>query len=347
MADQTDVQNDSTKAATTTKLLVESKLISDNLNSLHSLISFDQAKTSFTARFPSPWKPLMPEQNELRKHPQHILADAQNLTKSWKYVHDTGGSNKANDNILIEIYLNKPIQIACIQIQLKFNRDLQSQYELCLLKKKAYEAQNNVDSPIDFKYAYTYSINESLLVCLTSDGFFISSLKTSALDTVFGPIDLRDYLDTGGTHTCTLTICSDKILHTRTNLYFISLKANNNDGPLANTDTGLLQTISITLRKYKKTCLKNERMERELMLKRPEFLKDLFDYLVECNDNDQLKVIDILSWILYNVHTSANMLHEFLQIFYDHLKRFLEISLLHGNRSTSRKAVMFLTFLLK
>ena len=53
--------------------------------------------------------------------------------------------------------------------------------------------------------------------------FFLS--LNNKLDILFGPIDLRDYLDGSLKRTCVITICSNKLLDTTSNLYFLNLKA--------------------------------------------------------------------------------------------------------------------------
>jgi hypothetical protein len=67
--------------------------------------------------------------------------------------------NATPDNFMIEIYLNKPIQIGCFQVKLRFNRDLTTPYELRLFKQKKHFDTNgfgagiqptNVDNKIDF-----------------------------------------------------------------------------------------------------------------------------------------------------------------------------------------------------
>jgi hypothetical protein len=86
-----------------------------------------------------------------------MLAEPTNHTKSWKYTNSSSSSNSnsnlLHDDILIEIYLNKPIHIGCMQIKLKFNKELNIPYELRLFRqRKPTESQiNNVDSKIDFK----------------------------------------------------------------------------------------------------------------------------------------------------------------------------------------------------
>lgn len=70
------------------KLLVNGPLKLDVLATLNNLIYYDVAKTNFSAKFPPCWTPVSPEQNQQRKHPQHLLAEAQNYTKSWKYINN-------------------------------------------------------------------------------------------------------------------------------------------------------------------------------------------------------------------------------------------------------------------
>ena len=138
------------------------------LNSLHALLAFDAAKVNFSAKFPINWSPILSEQHQHLKHPQHIHSESINYTKHWKNminVANTNGSNAAStsksasslsyprlsvgaasskiadSDLTVEIYLNKPIQIGCIQIKLKFGKELTSAYELTLTKP-----QTNADA---------------------------------------------------------------------------------------------------------------------------------------------------------------------------------------------------------
>ena len=59
------------------------------------------------------------------------------------------------DNFTVEIFLNKPIQVGCIQLKLKFNKELVTPLEIRLFKqKKNFEigkSSKNFDKKNDFK----------------------------------------------------------------------------------------------------------------------------------------------------------------------------------------------------
>ena len=59
------------------------------------------------------------------------------------------------DNFTAEIFLNKPIQVGCIQLKLKFNKELVTPLEIRLFKqKKNFEigkSSKNFDTKNDFK----------------------------------------------------------------------------------------------------------------------------------------------------------------------------------------------------
>jgi hypothetical protein len=94
-----------------------------------------------------------------------------NLTKCWKYLthnktnndnfnplssYSSSSTSSSYDDLNIEIYLNKPIQIGCVQLKIKFIKRLSvsSNYELRLFrqnKKSFNEKLNAVDIGIDFK----------------------------------------------------------------------------------------------------------------------------------------------------------------------------------------------------
>ena len=121
---------------------------------MHNLIGFEATKLNFTAKFPACWTPISSEQHQQRKHPQHLLSEPINFTKSWKFT--SSSTNSLHDDVLIEIYLNKAIHIGCMQIKIKFNKELNIPYELRLFRQRKTsepmaQANSNVDSKIDFK----------------------------------------------------------------------------------------------------------------------------------------------------------------------------------------------------
>lgn len=152
------------------KLLVDAPLdVAATLTTLHSLIGFDTAKTNFSAKLPTSWTPILSDQQQQSKHPQHIHSESVNLTKSWKFINTSSGVTVAaaaaaaksriadkHDDLNVEIYLNKPVQVGCIQLKLKFSRELVAPYELRLFRpKKSNESSNTTSKPvhstIDFK----------------------------------------------------------------------------------------------------------------------------------------------------------------------------------------------------
>ena len=148
---------------------------------------FDQAKTNFSAKLPACWSLVLSEHHQQRKHPQHILAESSNYTKCWKYLNNSVQPSQYSDNLSIEIYLNKPIQIGCIQIKLKFNKELTFAYELSVYRQKSIDSTKpSVDSTIDF------NLNQKQ-------------------ELIYGPIDIRDFLDPSGTKTYLITLCSQKL----------------------------------------------------------------------------------------------------------------------------------------
>ena len=146
-------------------LLADSPINNANLNVLHNLIYFDTAKLNFSAKLPFCWTPILSEQHSQRKHPQHIHAESMNLTKSWRYMNNNGNGNNGSDqqtmfgpkmnkdDLNIELYLNKPAQIGCIQLRLKFNKEIDAPYELMLLTSRKYTESNtkSIGSTVDFK----------------------------------------------------------------------------------------------------------------------------------------------------------------------------------------------------
>lgn len=137
---------------------------------LQSLINFDSAKTNFSAKLPISWTPILSDQHQQSKHPQHIHSESINLTKGWKFIssstnpsssnannnnnnnnnfitsnsyssNNNNNGNKFNrnddlDDLNVEIYINKPIQIGCLQLKLKFHKELSAPYELRLFRPK-------------------------------------------------------------------------------------------------------------------------------------------------------------------------------------------------------------------
>ena len=161
----------------------------------------------------------------------------------------------------IEIYLNKPIQIGCIQLKLKFSKDLTQPLELRLFKQKR--------------------LFESPGGTFPSKMAADSASKSSAIDSnkhelLFGPADVRDYLDLSWTRTYYVTICSSKLVETRVNLFYLNIRAPSGGSDVSN----FLQKVQITVRKYRRTGLENETIERSLMLKKTNFFAQMLEYLL-------------------------------------------------------------------
>jgi len=240
-----------------------------------------------------------------------------------------------NSTFTIEIYLNKPIQIGCFQLKLKFNKELTSPFELTLYKqKKQFETKSirqNIDSQIDFFNT------------------------TDKYELLYGPVDISEFLDLTCSKTYSITIASDKLLETRSNLFFISIKpATTTVEPTrqrANTIvniSSILNKVNITIRKYCRTNLANETAERGLMLLRTDFFASLLEFINETVSSEcLLNVLDILNWIVFN-HFSIDSKHlqALVEIFNSHLTKFMLVFYLCGNRSTSRKATLLLNFFL-
>lgn len=194
---------------------------------------------------------------------------------------------------------------------------------------------------------------------------------------IYGPIDVRDYLDASNFKTYTMTICSPKLYETRSNLIYLNLRyasavsvstrppsgVNPNNASVVGSQTQLLHKIQITIRKYRRHGLANESIERSLMLTKPAFFSKLLAHMftntsqqqqqenassATIDPNVQLKTLDMLTWIVYN-HANIESAHlNFLkeQLMGTSLDKLLTNCFLYGNRSTSRKATMLLTLLL-
>ncbi|CAF0910527.1 unnamed protein product [Brachionus calyciflorus] len=318
-----------TEISSTKKLLVDAPLDGFNLSILHNLSLYDTAKANFSAKLPSCWSLVLAEQHQQRKHPQHILAESNNYTKCWKYLNNTvTNPTVSNENLTIEIYLNKPIQIGCIQIKLKFNKELTSPFELSVFRQKRIESGKlNVDSTIDFNL-------------------------NNKQELIYGPIDIREYVDTSNTKSFLITLCSPKLYETRSNLFYLNLRTtsqvNLDDSP-NKEKINLLQKIQITIRKYRRNGLQYETIERSLMLTKPNFFNSILSYLFQTNSPDnQIKVIDLINWLFYNYSGNSNSeyLRDIFKIFEQNLEKFLIVSYVNGTRSKSRKATLLLTFLL-
>jgi hypothetical protein len=59
------------------------------------------------------------------------------------------------DNFTVEIFLNKPIQVGCIQLKLKFSKELVTPLEVRLYKQKktfdTTKSSKNLDLKNDFR----------------------------------------------------------------------------------------------------------------------------------------------------------------------------------------------------
>ena len=87
-------------------------------------------------------------------------------------------------------------------MKLKFNKELTTPIEIRLYKQK--KSQPSTSGAIDKKI-----------------DFFNVSDKHELL---YGPVDISEFLDLSCSKTYAITISSDKLLETRSNLFFLSLK---------------------------------------------------------------------------------------------------------------------------
>ena len=173
---------------------------------------------------------------------------------------------------------------------------------------------------------------------------------------LFGPVDVREFLDLSCSKTYVITLCSSKLLETRSNLFFLNLKSCGQEDsgaklkyPTTSYSNNSLQKLHITIRKYKRTGLPNETIERGLMLLNQSFFSNLLESTTSSTSPEfQIKSLDLLNWIFYN-HFSidSDLLADLVHTFRKHLSTFLTTFFLHGERSTSRKASLLLNFLLK
>jgi hypothetical protein len=93
---------------------------------------------------------------------------------------------KSKDDLNVEIYLNKPAQIGCIQLKLKFNRELDSPYELTLLTSRKFSesitSSKAIGSTVDFRYDNNFN-RQFIFEYL---GVFIHiSFRTNFIDVAF------------------------------------------------------------------------------------------------------------------------------------------------------------------
>ena len=187
---------------------------------------------------------------------------------------------------------------------------------------------------------------------------------------IYGPVDVRDFLDQSNLKTYTITICSPKLYEARSNLIYMNLKYKSKPASVPPSgvnpnnhhqqhQSSSLQKIQITVRKYRRHGIPNETIERSLMLNKPAFFTKLLEFMfspssssASTTSNDpsiQIKALDLITWIFYN-HSSLESAH--LNFLKEHLclsgglEKLLTMCFLYGNRSISRKATMLLTFLL-
>lgn len=180
---------------------------------------------------------------------------------------------------------------------------------------------------------------------------------------IYGPVDMRDYLDQSNFKTYTMTLCSPKLYETRSNLIYMNLRYTLPAGSIKppsgvnpnnhQSTQPSLQKIQITIRKYRRHGLANETIERSLMLTKPAYFSKLLGYMLTASNSGgadpsgQIKALDIITWIVYN-HANLDSQHlDFLkEQICAGIDKLLSMCYLYGNRSTSRKATMLLTLLL-
>ena len=148
-------------------------------------------------------------------------------------------------------------------------------------------------------------------------------------------------------------MCSPRLYETRSNLFYLNIKTvhqKKKDLESPNfKDASLLEKVQITIRKYKRNGLQYENVERGLMLSRMSFFKSIVSCLLEITSFDsKIKIIDIINWLFYNQmgNTNSEFLCEMFLFFEQNLNQFIDVCYINGNRSTSRKATLLLSYLL-
>ncbi|OWK10826.1 BIRC6, partial [Cervus elaphus hippelaphus] len=326
-------------------LLVDQPFTVDILTSLVELTRFETLTPRFSATVPPCWVEVQQEQQQ-RRHPQHLHqqhhGDAAQHTRTWKLQTD---SNSWDEHVF-ELVLPKACMVGHVDFKFVLNSNITNipQIQVTLLKNKApglgkvnalniEVEQNGKPSLVD--------LNEEMQHMDVEESQLCPFLEDHKEDILCGPVWLASGLDLSG-HAGMLTLTSPKLVKGmaggKYRSFLIHVKAVNERGTdeicnggirpvekssnVKNENTSgtrksenlrgcdLLQEVSVTIRRFKKTSVSKERVQRCAMLQFSEFHEKLLNTLCRKADDGQTTehaqslVLDILCW-LAGVHSNG------------------------------------------
>uniref|UniRef100_A0A6Q2Z630 Dual E2 ubiquitin-conjugating enzyme/E3 ubiquitin-protein ligase BIRC6 n=1 Tax=Esox lucius TaxID=8010 RepID=A0A6Q2Z630_ESOLU len=286
--------NPSSPGITGVDLLVDQALAVESLTSLVELTRFETLTPRFSATVPPCWVEVQQEQQQ-RRHPQHLHqqhhGDAAQHTRTWKLQSDSSSW----DEHVFELVLPKACMVGHVDFKFVMNANITNipQIQITLLKNKApgLGKVNGEDTTI-IKLAY-----RSFLVHIkaVSD----KGMEDSPRPVVRMPT-AKPQSNKGHSLSTLLQraqATKEKASTSKADCTAQSKKPDNLRG------CDLLQEVSVTIRRFKKTSIPKERVQRCAMLQFPDFHEKLLNGLCKRVDegpgteHSQSLILDCLCWL--------------------------------------------------
>uniref|UniRef100_A0AAQ5Y9L2 Dual E2 ubiquitin-conjugating enzyme/E3 ubiquitin-protein ligase BIRC6 n=1 Tax=Amphiprion ocellaris TaxID=80972 RepID=A0AAQ5Y9L2_AMPOC len=326
--------NPSSPGITGVDLLVDQPLTTESLMSLVELTRFETLTPRFSATVPPCWVEVQQEQQQ-RRHPQHLHqqhhGDAAQHTRTWKLQSDSSSW----DEHVFELVLPKACMVGHVDFKFVLNANIINipQIQVTLLKNKApglgkvsgsmlcpFLEDHKEDilcgpvwlaSGLDLSgHAGMLSLTSPKLVKGMAGGKYrsflvhIKAVSDKSMEDSPRPVVRMPSTKPQGTKAHSLSTLlqraqasKEKVSAVKTETSAPSKKVENLRG------CDLLQEVSVTIRRFKKTSVPKERVQRCAMLQFPDFHEKLLDALCRrtegspATEHAQSLILDILCWL--------------------------------------------------
>uniref|UniRef100_A0A7N8WZL8 Dual E2 ubiquitin-conjugating enzyme/E3 ubiquitin-protein ligase BIRC6 n=1 Tax=Mastacembelus armatus TaxID=205130 RepID=A0A7N8WZL8_9TELE len=328
--------NPSSPGITGVDLLVDQPLTTESLMSLVELTRFETLTPRFSATVPPCWVEVQQEQQQ-RRHPQHLHqqhhGDAAQHTRTWKLQSDSSSW----DEHVFELVLPKACMVGHVDFKFVLNANIVNipQIQVTLLKNKAPGLEYSVNmcsmlcpfledhkedilcgpvwlaSGLDLSgHAGMLSLTSPKLVKGMAGGKYrsflvhIKAVSDKGMEESPRPVVRMPSTKPQGTKAHSLSTLlqraqasQEKVSSVKTETPAPSKKVENLRG------CDLLQEVSVTIRRFKKTSIPKERVQRCAMLQFPDFHEKLLDSLCQrtessmATEHAQSLILDVLCWL--------------------------------------------------
>ncbi|KAG2467020.1 BIRC6 protein, partial [Polypterus senegalus] len=315
-------------------LLVEQPFSAETLTSLVELTRFETLTPRFSATVPPCWVEVQQEQQQ-RRHPQHLhqqhQGDAAQHTRTWKLQAD--GSSW--DEHVFELVLPKACMVGHVDFKFVMNSNITNipQIQVTLLKNKSPGLgkvnESAVDRQISFPLSQSLHVNgeRSEKPVLGDLGEDMQFMEIEEIQGMAGGkyrsflVHIKAINDKGSEETSRPVVrmpaskpqgskaqsLSSLLQRVQANKEKVSTSKTEPSSSSKKPDSlrgcDLLQEVSVTIRRFKKTSIPKERVQRCAMLQFPDFHERLLHSLCKkaedspVTEHSQSLALDILCWL--------------------------------------------------